>query len=55
MNKDWKKYNGALITNLPPHEKNDMGKMKMLVKKVMYISQDGLQISTVKKKCHFGI
>ena len=35
MNKDWKKYNGALITNLPPHEKNDMGKMKMLVKDLL--------------------
>ena len=32
MNKDWKKYNGALITNLPPHKKNDIGKIKMLVK-----------------------
>ena len=32
MNKDWKKYNGALITNLPPHEKNDTGKIKMFVK-----------------------
>ena len=39
MNKDWKKYNGALITNLPPHEKNDIGKIKMFVKSNVYFAR----------------